>query len=522
MPPKYSAPGVYVEEMSSGVRTITGVPTSITAFVGAALRGPVDLAVRVQGFAEFHRTFGGLARSCPMSYAVNQFFQNGGADALIVRVVERTAAAATGAADTLELSASSPGVWGDELRVRVDHDTRPMVGMEELFNLTIRDAETLVTERYLDVSVVPGHSRHIETVLTRKSALVRFVSAAATRPGVTSDPTMPGTDPMTVTPGSISFTANGNDGATIDDSEISDPSLELSQRGLWALERESIVNLLVIPPFTLNDDGDIGAQTRAAAAAYCKKRRAFYIADPLAVWDAPSDLYTGANSIDLGLWGLSPTENAALYFPRLIAPDPLQDGNPAEFAPGGAVAGIYSRTDRERGVWKSPAGRNATLLGVSGLAMTLTDVDNGQLNRRGVNSLRAFPATGRVVWGARTLRGVDSLASKWKYVAVRRLALCIEESVIRGTQWVVFEPNDEPLWAQLRLTIGAFMQTLFRQGAFQGTSPRDAYFVRCDRQTTTPADTAAGVVNIMVGFATLKPAEFLVIEIQQRALPVVV
>ena len=158
-----------------------------------------------------------------------------------------------------------------------------------------------------------------------------------------------------------------------------------------------------------------------------------------------------------------------------------------------------------------------TVNGVVELTVKLSDGENGQLNPLAVNCLRAFPVTGRVVWGARTLRGADQLASEWKYLPVRRLALFLEESLFRGSQWVVFEPNDEPLWAQIRLNAGAFMQGLFRQGAFQGSSPRDAYFVKCDRETTTQNDINLGVVNIVVGFAPLKPAEFVVIKIQQIA-----
>jgi uncharacterized protein len=139
------------------------------------------------------------------------------------------------------------------------------------------------------------------------------------------------------------------------------------------------------------------------------------------------------------------------------------------------------------------------------------------LNPLGLNSLRTFPVFGPVVWGARTLDGADQRASEWKYVPIRRLALFIEESLFRGTKWVVFEPNDEPLWAQIRLNVGAFMQTLFRQGAFQGTTPREAYFVKCDKETTTQNDIDRGIVNIVVGFAPLKPAEFVVLKIQQIA-----
>ena len=162
------------------------------------------------------------------------------------------------------------------------------------------------------------------------------------------------------------------------------------------------------------------------------------------------------------------------------------------------------------------------MLGVSGLSLggnpgTLTDGENGQLNPLGVNCLRNFPVIGNVVWGARTLDGADALASQWKYIPVRRLAYYIEESLFRGTQWVVFEPNDEPLWAQIRLNVGSFMQTLFIKGAFQGSSPNDAYFVKCSSETTTQTDIDNGVVNIVVGFAPLKPAEFVVIQIQQIA-----
>src|SRR4029453_4955175 len=183
-----------------------------------------------------------------------------------------------------------------------------------------------------------------------------------------------------------------------------------------------------------------------------------------------------------------------------------------DFAPSGGVGGIYARTDTDRGVWKAPA--NVTIVGAPALSVPLTDGEIGQLNPLGVNCLRTLPARGRVVWGSRTLQGNDRLASEWKYIPVRRTALFIEESLYRGTQWVVFEPNDEPLWAQIRLNVGAFMQNLFRQGAFQGKTPPEAYLVKCDKETTTQNDINLGIVNILVGFAPLKPAEFVIIKIQ--------
>lgn len=533
MPSALTYPGVYIEEVPSGVRTITGVATSITAFIGAALRGPVDTPVRVQGFPEFERNFGGLWRRSPMTYAVHQFFQNGGADALIVRAARRNdlgserdlnpASEATGSAGSLNLKAASPGEWGNKLRVRVDDVVPAEVGSEQLFHLTVRDTGTGATERFLNVSVLIENPRFIGKVLEEESRLIRLIlPAPLTRPAKTRDAADPATDP--IPPGSVVF-AGGHDGGALNDAPITDDQvstgtgLQANKRGIWALEKADLFNLLCIPPYSF--DGNIGDETRSAAEKYCGEHRAFYIADPLFEWKEPSHLLADPSNPAKGLsgsdWGLSPSQNAALFFPRLRAPDPLQQGRLAEFAPCGAVAGIMARTDSQRGVWKAPAGIDAALKGVSELSVRLTDGENGQLNPRGVNCLRAFPETGRVVWGARTLRGADSLASEWKYIPVRRLALFIEESLFRGTKWVVFEPNDEPLWAQIRLNIGSFMQNLFRQGAFQGRSPREAYFVKCDRETTTQNDIDLGIVNIIVGFAPLKPAEFVVIKLQQIA-----
>jgi phage tail sheath protein FI len=235
--------------------------------------------------------------------------------------------------------------------------------------------------------------------------------------------------------------------------------------------------------------------------------------------DAPStwvDKDAAKAPTGIGALGTN-SKNAAVFFPRLRQPNPLHDNQIETFAPCGAVAGVFARTDTNRGVWKAPAGLEATLVSVPQLSVSLTDGENGELNPLGINCLRAMPAAGRVVWGSRTLQGDDRLASEWKYIPVRRTALFLEESLYRGTQWVVFEPNDEPLWAQIRLNLGAFMHNLFRQGAFQGKTPKEAYFVKCDKETTTQNDINLGVVNILVGFAPLKPAEFVVIKLQQMA-----
>ena len=247
------------------------------------------------------------------------------------------------------------------------------------------------------------------------------------------------------------------------------------------------------------------------AVVYCEERRAMLLVDPPFGWNTTAKAIAGV--VDIG----TNSKNSALYFPRLTQPNPLRNDQLEDFVPCGAVAGIFARTDTTRGVWKAPAGLDATLVGVPKLSVQLNDAENGQLNPLGINCLRAIVPAGRIVWGARTLQGDDRLASEWKYVPVRRTALYIEESLFRGTQWVVFEPNDEPLWAQIRLNVGSFMHDLFRQGAFQGTTPKDAYFVKCDKETTTQSDINHGIVNIVVGFAPLKPAEFVIIKLQQMA-----
>ena len=261
---------------------------------------------------------------------------------------------------------------------------------------------------------------------------------------------------------------------------------------------------------------NVALTTWKAAASYCEERRAMLLIDPPSNWTSIDDAEGGADELR-SVIGSDLARNAAVYFPRLRMADPLAENRLADFAPCGAVAGIIARTDTQRGIWKAPAGLDASFSGVRGLTYLMTDGQNGVLNPLGVNCLRAMPAAGNVIWGARTLAGADRLASEWKYLPVRRLTLFIEESLYRGTQWVVFEPNDEPLWAQIRLNVGAFMQNLFRQGAFQGRSPREAYFVNCDHETTTQNDIDLGIVNIHVGFAPLKPAEFVVIRIQQMA-----
>jgi hypothetical protein len=388
MPTNVEYPGVYVEELPQSVHAIGGVPTSVAAFVDFFATGPVDTPVAVGSWAEFESTFGGLTDACEGSYAVRQFFDNGGTQATAIRA---------------EVPAG-----GD--------------------------------------------------------------AAAA----LTSDPDR--------------------------------------RTGLYAFENADPFNTLCIPAtMTL---GDAQAQhVIAAAQAYCERKRAMYVVD------IPQHDHLRATPAAVETWlaTVGKSTNAAVYFPRPLIADPLHGNQPRAVAASGTVAGLYARTDATRGVWKAPAGIEAALHGVLDLECALNDAQNGQLNALGVNCLRKMPTYGPVCWGARTMAGTDGQQSDFKYVPVRRMALFIEESLRRGLQWAAFEPNQPALWQSIRLVAGTFLQTLFRQGAFTGITPAQAYFVKCDGETTSQADVENGIVNIVVGFAALRPAEFVVLQIAQVA-----
>jgi phage tail sheath protein FI len=701
--PALSYPGVYIQEIPSGVRTITGVATSITAFIGRALRGPVDHAITILSFADFERQFGGLDAAYPMGYAVRDFFANGGAQAIIVRAyspffakeqdredaltaatqaaqagadkiakaatdaaavqgataadvatkaqdavagltgagkaagqavadaakqkaaqaagADKVAKAATDAAavqgataadvatkaqdavagltgagkaagqavadaakqkaaqagataadvadaakqkaaqagataadvaaaataakaDAVKIAAgaaaptiraritlptegggsgpvieaASPGTWGNQLRAAVDYNTlKKDDGSSDpkLYNLFIKDKSMGRIESFLNVASDNTYARYMPRVLANESSLVRAVGDFDKRPD--KSPPLNGKDRFddAVSLG-VDSDGTASDSKPLDDKAFKgDPD---QKTGLYALEKADLFNLLCIPADTR--EGNTSSDVYDEALQYCVKRRAMLIVDPPHSWSANPDTAAATAhdklDSDIGLSGPA-ARNAALFFPRLKEADPMRGSQLAEFVPCGAVAGVFARTDATRGVWKAPAGIDTTLSGVAGLTATLTDAENGLINPLGINVLRTFPVFGRVVWGSRTLRGADQAADEYKYIPVRRTALYIEESLYRGTKWVVFEPNDEPLWAQIRLNIGAFMQNLFRQGAFEGKTPQDAYFVKCDKETTTQNDINLGIVNIIVGFAPLKPAEFVVIYLQQIA-----
>jgi hypothetical protein len=286
---------------------------------------------------------------------------------------------------------------------------------------------------------------------------------------------------------------------------------ESDHTGFYALDLVDLFNLMIIPKDSTLSGNDYRGLW-APASTYCKDHRALLLIDPPDGWASYREVVDPAKGIRKLRTGVV-KDYSALFYPHIKV---RQNGLLKPVGPAGAIAGLMARIDSSRGVWKAPAGMEATLTGALDLDVLLTDLENGVLNKEGVNCLRSFPM-GIVNWGARTMDGADDFASEWKYIPIRRMALYIEESLYRGTKWVVFEPNDEPLWSQIRLNVGAFMHTLFRQGAFQGSSPREGYFVKCDKETTTQDDINRGIVNILVGFAPLKPAEFVIIKIQQIA-----
>ena len=667
MPTTPTFPGVYIEEIPSGVRTIVGVATSIAAFVDRFARGPIDEAVRIFSFADFERDFGGLSELSEASYAVQQFFLNGGTEAYVVRVGAPPIAAAaallteSGGGDAFNVTAArrirgaaveNPGAWGNFLRLEVDYDTvrlpnaaldpGAVLTQDELFNLTVteielRDGRTFVrgAESFRNLTLREGVRNSALEVVNEGSKLVQLdriglaaplpdppfrpsptgtlgddlpalpaptmpptpvvADGAATEFDVTVDPDGTGTDNFTRTvrldyggeapdtyaafrpfleaalraaepdnpllagatvqlvnnrfrvllgrtgrdfdpnatatfadtgattaadlgltaavdgfvgPQQVSL-AGGDDGALVTAAALR--GVRVNKTGLFALEDADLFNILCLPSAASLAANDMRA-VYTEAETYCEERRAFLIVDVPETTNTLDDMHTWlADNANLR------HRNAAVYFPRPRIADPLQQNRLRSMAASGTMAGLYASTDAARGVWKAPAGTEVRLRGVQDLDALLTDRENGSLNPLGVNCLRNFPVFGNIAWGARTLDGADQQASEWKYIPVRRLALFLEESLFRGTKWVVFESNDEPLWSQIRLNLGAFMQDLFRKGAFQGQTPKEAYFVKCDKETTTQTDINLGIVNIVVGFAPLKPAEFVIIRIQQIA-----
>ncbi|HTV13583.1 MAG TPA: phage tail sheath C-terminal domain-containing protein [Acidobacteriaceae bacterium] len=523
----YTYPGVYVQELPSAVHTITGVATSIAAFVGWAPMGPTDEAVLVQNWSEYQAQFGGLYPNVYLGYAVNQFFGNGGSQAYIIRIVDNASATPCAPASLgtkiggLTLYASSVGVWGDNIQVTLTLSPADHTRFSILVQQVITSGSTTTTttlENFTNLSFNPSdpQGNYVVAVIDNDSNYISFIDPS-TGAGPSTGPTG---SPAAITAtklsggkdGDVLYPTAGSTGAFEDALNVWGAAHIPAQSGIPLLDGV-FFNLLAVPGMT-------DAPTIQKLQTFCQSpdNRAFYIVDPPKSATVSGLGGTGPVGSSSGSITAEPeSSNSAYYFPWVSAPDPLAGNRPSLFPPSGFVAGIYAATDASRGVWKAPAGIDAGLSGVSGLQYTLSDSQNGTLNVLAVNCLRNFPVYGNVVWGARTLDGNSSVGSQWQYVPIRRFALFLESSLYQGTQWAVFEPNDETLWGQLRLNIGAFMQGLFQQGAFAGTTPQQAYFVKCDAENNPQASIDQGIVTVLVGFAPLYPAEFVVIQIQQMA-----
>ena len=528
MPVAVSYPGLYVEEVPSSTRTITAAPTSIAVFVGyvhpfqgeCAAKGRWGEAIRILSIAEFDRIFGGLYNNrdlgkSQVAYAVRQFFDNGGSDAYVVGLQPMYHKIGGSAAPSEQIKGASAALSGITFTATQLTDERSPI------TVTLRNVRTSQAGGLTDTAdLVIAYRSQVESYRGVKlTAGANFIATRLASSQLVTVPPPPGpgypTAFSTGVPQSVSLTkmppptfanAQNSNVTTSDAAQFNDVFKPDS-----SLDKVEIFNILVMPGMS-----DVGVWDDALA--FCQDKRAFFIMDAPPNYSA--DGFGGVPSIESFV--SSPTmpigPNGALYYPDLKMLDPVT-GTTISLPPSGYVAGIYARTDNNRGVWKAPAGLETSILGTTGVVDLgrMTDMRQGTLNPLGVNVLRSFPGSGTVVWGARTTVTNNPSFRQWRYVPVRRMALFIEQSLVRNLGWVVFEPNDEPLWSAIRLSIEGFMLSLFRQEAFQGSTPSQAFLVKCDATTTTEEDIQNGIVNIVVGFRPLKPAEFVIIKIAQLA-----
>jgi uncharacterized protein len=508
--PAYQHPGVYLEEIGSGARPVDAVPTSVTVFVGEAIRGPIATPILVHSQDGYEAVFGPLASATDtMGLAAGAFYRNGGKDAYFVRVADPSAANTKAAALDLDgetatkvvtVLASSEGAWGNGIfiRVRKPAVTDTSFALDVGHKVKRSGADVFVVdETFAGLNLTDGDTRFAPSVVNTSSRLVRLKLNSAT-----------GGLPKAFPTGTVDATALAGGAAGA--------AGQADYRAAFAkLEKVRDISIIVLPGKAMAADGS-GNIAVAEALSHCNK-----VGNRMVIIDPPSgtELTTAAAVNALSL----PTSNySALYYPWLTILNPFYnpDLNPTAprtvtTAPSAFAAALWSRTDGRRGVWKAPAGVEAQLIGAAGVEFEVGDGDQDQLNPLGVNCVRKLPSFGAVIWGARTL--ATTAEPPWRYIPVRRTAIMIEQSIYNGIQWAVFEPNDYRLWSSLRVNIGAFMDNLFRAGAFQGEKASDAYFVRCALgDTMTQDDIDRGQVIVVVGFAPLKPAEFVIVRIQQK------
>jgi hypothetical protein len=523
-----SYPGVYVQELPNLTHSITPAPTSVAVFVGYSHpfltpSANYGKAIQLFSFADYQNNFGGLFSSPwqpdNLGQAVSQFFANGGGTCYVVGLQAKEYYT-----DTNGTAASSGGnpvqVAPAEVAVTAGAGTitftaKQPVGLQASGSTPALGPGMQVAISNLQSSntvadIIIAYGSTVETYRGVKIAGVAAALAASQLVAVALSSTAPTAFPTTGSPFPLTLAAPepeagwtvinpGDYGAVFED--------------YAPLDKVSVFNLLATP-------GMSNFAVTSAAAAYCERKRAFYIGET----PSPDTSGWDANSLVGSVGNLSSefpvSINAALYYPWVKTIDPLT-GAASTAPPSGFVAGVYAREDSNFGVWKSPAGIETVINGTTGVVPSgaMTDPQQGVFNENALNCLRQFPSIGTVVFGARTTAGADANTGQqqWKYVAVRRMALFIEQTLYSNLTWAVFEPNSQPLWDALTQEVNAFMLTLFRQNAFAGTTPSTAFVVQCDASTTTPADVAAGRVNILVGFAPLLPAEFVIVQIAQLA-----
>ncbi|MFD2765422.1 phage tail sheath family protein [Micromonospora eburnea] len=500
--PNYLAPGVYVEEVESGSRPIEGVGTAVAAFVGFAAQGPFNTPTLVTNWSQYSQIFGEFAPDCYLGHAVYGYFMQGGGAAYIVRVggdraSEEALPAAPAPAAVLGtyrvVARALPEGTPEDVTVEVADP--PEGAGEDRFNLVVKRGGQVV-ETFESVTTKRGKD-NVVTVVRERSKLITIEEAAPTgqlaRPSggevaLTSEP------PAVGAPETVSADEYVGDAA--------------ERTGFGGLEAVDEVTMVAVPDLMgAYQRGAIDLESvkavQSAMIAHCE-----LMGDRMAILDPPP----GLSAQQVKEWRTDQaghdSKYATLYYPWIKVFDPVTGTN-RFMPPSGHIAGVWARSDGARGVHKAPA--NEPIRGAVALETQLTRAEQELLNPLGINCIRAFPGRGILVWGARTL----SSDPAWRYLNVRRLFNYLEESILNGTQWVVFEPNDDMLWARIRRTISAFLINEWRRGALFGLTPDEAFFVKCDRETNPAESIDAGQVICQIGVAPVKPAEFVIFQLAQ-------
>jgi hypothetical protein len=485
-------------EEPGSIRVIARAATNIAAFVGRALKGPVNEPVPVRSFADYTRMFGGLWQPSTLSYAVEQFFENGGRCAIIVRVINGARPPTLTLPTTRgRLTLRGVGAGSREfLRASVDYDAIDAKDHDR-FNLVVQRVRTAGSEQIEDqeifrrLSVTPGHERFVADALL-ESRLVRVQGIVpAERPART---------PAANNGAVIGYTPSnpdGDDGGPITDYDVIG-SAQLGT-GIFALQAAPDINLLCIPPLTR--DQDVGLSTLLVAGRFCRERRAMLIVDP------PSEWASSAAALDgMRHWPFR-SEDAAMFYPRIVAFDRLR-GRFEMFAPCGVAAGMIARCDETWPVWSAAEGEDAILRPGLRPAWNVTLGDRSRLTTAGINLLQSVRVPPRIATSPRTLASGSAAVSDWRYLSARRLALFVMTSIERGTRWMLFERNTPATWKMARAQVEAFLDSLYAEGAFSVRAGDASYFAVCDDRINTDETARAGKINLAFGFAASKPGEY--------------